>query len=160
MSDISPGSDNLSSYRKRRRSLSSRVRSSILLSLNTKIKPKFHFMDFQRPTGIFGGTAKRWIDKNLPRCPLCKSEPLWEVGFEGFAFNRMHFRCPKCLGIISVPPGGVEIPWTFTGATLKELALETIRVESIGNNKALDYLVGKVFRLTTLQDWASGKSSP
>jgi hypothetical protein len=64
------------------------------------------------------------------------------------------------MGIISVPAGGIETPVTFIGQRLKEFALETIRIESVGSNKVLGNLLGKEFPLAKLQDWADGRSSP
>src|ERR1700730_5864710 len=113
-------------------------------------------VEFYRPSSFLGNNALRWIDKNLPKCPLCKLPTQWEVGpVDIFQTNPTHFRCPKCAGVISIPPYGTRIPLVFLDQMLKERALDAIRIESVGSSKYMSYYVGKKLSLKVLQRWAN-----
>jgi hypothetical protein len=107
---------------------------------------------FERPKGFVGSAPRNWIDKNLARCPLCKTPSLWEVGMEMkfTSYNRYHFRCPNCLAIISIP-----VPATTGIFGLHSLiASKNLKIESVGNNQELQHLTGAEYPLEILQEWA------
>jgi hypothetical protein len=63
-------------------------------------------MKFERKTGFFGSRSQKWIDETLKICPFCKTTiPKWDVGE---AWTSIHFRCIKCLTIVSAPSAMVE----------------------------------------------------
>jgi hypothetical protein len=103
-----------------------------------------------------GGAAQRWIDDNLPKCPLCRTETLWETGVEADqeALGRWVFRCPNCKAVLStIPPttvGAVAGAMPVVKTPLEEL----LRVESVGKKEDEDF-VGEEFPLAELQVWAS-----
>jgi hypothetical protein len=81
------------------------------------------------------------------------------MGFElSIGLNRHHFRCPNCLGIVSVPVAAISKPMMPATWMLKQVATKDLKIESVGNSKASADLVGKEFPLATLQEWAN--SSP
>jgi hypothetical protein len=110
---------------------------------------------FRREEGE-GSAAQRWIDHNLPTCPLCKSQSLWEISSEGDkqGIVRWAFRCPNCEAVLST------IPPTATSALAEpvqvpKVPLEVnVRVDSVVRSQDEDF-VGEEFPLSELQDWAS-----
>lgn len=114
-------------------------------------------MEFRRDEGE-GGTAQRWVDHNLPRCPMCKSGALWEVasGFGQLAQPRWFFRCPNCGVVISTTPdtpvSAIQEPVTVVKAALAV----NVRVESVERSEDEDF-VGEEFPLAELQEWADEK---
>lgn len=109
-------------------------------------------MKFERPKGFVGSIPRNWIDKNLPKCPFCKTSPsLWEgaIEYKWIGINRYHFRCPKCMAVISIPVAAIA------GLTIGRLILEKkLRIESVGNHQKLQHLVGEEYSLEVLQEWA------
>lgn len=116
-------------------------------------------MEFRRGAGE-GGAAQRWIDDNLPTCPLCRSQSLWESATENdqLASVRWVFRCPVCKAVFST------IPRTPVGAlaepvTVVKTALEVnLRIDSVERKEDEDF-VGEEFPLAELQEWASEDES-
>ncbi|MCW4018070.1 MAG: hypothetical protein NWF00_05260 [Candidatus Bathyarchaeota archaeon] len=125
-------------------------------------------MEFERPKGFTGSAPRNWIDKNLARCPLCKTPSLWEIGFDinpkesdrSFfkRFSRYYFRCSNCLSVLSVDSPMIDMPFSsvpLTNAWLfRKAADKTLKIESVGNNVNLSHLVGAKYPLDTLQAWA------
>jgi hypothetical protein len=115
-------------------------------------------MEFKRYEHVFlGGNVTQWVDRTFPNCPLCKKPSLWELGNDakvklGWKNNmRNYFRCPNCMGIISVPMAIVQKRYLIQ-SLLKE---QNARIESVGNNSSLQNLTGQEYPIKTLQEWAS-----
>ena len=112
-------------------------------------------MEFHRLAGQ-GSDSQNWMDRNLPICPLCKSEVLWEVaeGEDQLALTRWYFRCPNCKAVLSTDPEGT-VATTAPPPTVANAPLTIdIRVESVQRNGDEDF-VGEEFPLAELQEWAS-----
>lgn len=64
-------------------------------------------LKFMRPTR--GGFAKtiRWLDENLPVCPVCATaKPVWEVNsptFRDSLKRQFYSRCSNCEAILRIP---------------------------------------------------------
>ncbi len=92
-------------------------------------------MTFQRPKGFMGGKPRDWIDRNMPVCPFCFSRaPLWEMRmrFQKWGWTLYDFRCPLCLGTLSiameiVAPSGTS-NWPLRAPSNK------LRIESVGKS--------------------------
>ena len=97
---------------------------------------------------LYGGDVTRWIDKKFPACPLCKKpSPLWEWAHQN---SRGYFRCPNCMGIISVQA------WIVRGWSSPlpyALARKVAKIESVGNNSGLQHLVGQEYPIEEMQEW-------
>ena len=108
-------------------------------------------MKFKRPKYgvLWFGDVTGWVDKKFPDCPLCKKHsPLWEWAYQR---PRGYFRCPDCMGIISVH-AWILRKW---GSPLQyALARKVAKIESIGNNSGLQYLVGQEYPIKEIQEWA------
>ncbi len=116
-------------------------------------------MKFERLNGLSGSIPRNWIDKNLPRCPLCKTPSLWEMAMEMkfTSYSRYHFRCPNCMAIISVAVpavNGTTIGLGLTGLLMRKTVNRNLRIDSTGNNRKLEHLVGAEYSLEILQEWA------
>jgi len=120
---------------------------------------KMEFKRYERT--FFGGNVTQWIDGNFPNCPLCRKPSLWELGNNakvklGWKNNmRNYFRCPTCMGVISVEMAIVQRRYSIP-SLFKE---ENARIESVGNNSGLQNLIGREYPIKTLQEWAS-KTGP
>ena len=111
-------------------------------------------MEFRREAGE-GGAAQRWVDHNLPTCPLCKSQPLWETSTETdqLALNRWVFRCPNCRAVLStIPVISVSAP-AEPVTVVKTGLTRDLRIESVERREDEDF-VGEEFPLAELQEWA------
>ncbi len=119
-------------------------------------------MEFKRYEHmVFGGGVTNWVDKAFPTCPLCRKPSLWELGNNlsvklGWRNNsRNYFRCPNCMGVISVEMAVVQKRYLI-GSLFKD---KNARIESVGNNSALQHLVGQEYPIKTLQERASKTES-
>ena len=116
-------------------------------------------MEFRRTAGE-GGASQRWIDHNLPTCPLCRSPALWGVatGVEQLALERWYFQCPNCKAVMSTIPdtavSALAPPINVTKAALEV----NLRVESVQRSEDEDF-VGEEFPLHELQQWAEEDES-
>jgi hypothetical protein len=113
-------------------------------------------MKFKRPNGFFDSGPRKWIDKKLPICPLCKKPSLWETATQiNFPLpNRLHFRCPNCMATFSA---SVYIVQKWLGL-YSHAAPEIMKIESAGNNLELQHLVGAEYPLEILQKWTNTPS--
>jgi len=105
---------------------------------------------------IYGGDVTRWVDRKFPACPLCRKPSLWEWGNQN---SRIYFRCPNCMGIISVS-GWIVRGWT--SPLPYAMSRKVAKIESVGNNSGLQNLVGQEYPIEDVQEWASkenGKQS-
>jgi len=112
-------------------------------------------VEFRRDAGE-GGAAQRWIDHNLPTCPLCKSQSAWEIATEAdqLALVRWAFRCPNCMAVLSTTPA-TRVSALAEPVTVTKTAVERdLRVESVERSEDEDF-VGEEFPLAELQEWAS-----
>lgn len=59
--------------------------------------------------GFVGSIPQKFIDKNVPICPMCGTkEPHWSLNQKmGFTSNRYLFKCEKCNCILSATVGDV-----------------------------------------------------
>lgn len=109
-------------------------------------------MDFRRADGT---RAQRWIEDNLPTCPLCKGYPNWTIatGVDQEALARWFFRCSNCNSVFSVIPDepveAVAEPVTVTKAEVTK----DVRIDGVGRKQDEDFL-GEEFPLYELQEWA------
>ena len=111
-------------------------------------------MEFRREAGE-GSASQRWIDDNLPTCPLCKSQSLWETATEvdQLALNRWVFRCPNCRGILSTIPATSVSALAEPVTVVKTAVTRDIRIDSVERSEDEDF-VGEEFPLAELQEWA------
>ena len=77
--------------------------------------------DFRRCDGFTGSIPQKFIDSNLPKCPMCGStDPYWMLKDKmTFTEKRMLFRCDKCGCILSASQAD------FTGFSKSKVGLLT-----------------------------------
>lgn len=111
-------------------------------------------MEFSRSEGE-GGAAQRWIDHNLPVCPMCREESLWKTatGVEQQALTRWYFQCPNCMVVMSTIPEDPVAAVVEAEAFAKVPIQVELRVESVQRKQDEDF-VGEEFPLYELQQWA------
>ncbi len=117
-------------------------------------------LEFRRQDGE-GDAAQRWIDSNLPTCPFCQSESLWETssGVDQQALVRWYFRCPSCRVVISTIPNRPVSALAEPVNVPKAALAINLRVDSVERSKDEDF-VGEEFALSELQEWAEeGKTA-
>lgn len=111
-------------------------------------------MEFRKSTRRPLSKQDLWVEKNLPRCPLCKEAHGWEnaVGL-AHSVKRNYFRCSSCHAVFSVlssdilPTGGpLNLP-------LSPITL-VVRIEDAGENKDLSNLAGSEHSLNELEEWS------
>ena len=116
-------------------------------------------MEFRREEGE-GGASQRWIDHNLPMCPLCRSPSLWGVatGADQLALSRWYFQCSNCKAVIStIPDTAVSVP--AEPVNVAKVAIEVnLRIETVERAQDEDF-VGEEFPLYELQNWAEEDES-
>jgi hypothetical protein len=116
-------------------------------------------VEFRRDAGE-GGASQRWIDHNLPTCPLCRSPSLWGVatGADQLALNRWYFKCSSCKAVLSTIPdtavSALAEPVNVTKASLEV----NLRIDSVERAEDEDF-VGEEFPLYELQQWAEEDES-
>ena len=112
-------------------------------------------IEFKRYTSpvTTGEGVTRWVTKKFRDCPLCKKPSTdWEVGFQK---RRVYFRCPYCMGIMSVDRLVVR-GWSVFSLwrTLQySYARKEARIESVGNNSHLQHLEGQEYTIEEMQGW-------
>ena len=128
-------------------------------------------MAFKRMEGFAGSVPQGFIDRNIPKCPLCGStNPHWAIDqkmqmkMEG---NLYLFQCEQCKGVLSSPVPDVtgfnNTALTTTGL-LKRLSgkkngVVYLRIYNAGNNSDLANSIGKEYTLQELNDLAASKTS-
>jgi hypothetical protein len=112
-------------------------------------------VEFRREAGE-GGASQRWIDDNLPMCPLCKSQSLWETATEvdQLAVTRWVFRCPNCKAVLSTIPDNSASALSVPVPAVRTAVVRDVRIESV-ERKQDDDFIGEEFPLAELQEWAS-----
>ena len=112
-------------------------------------------MDFRREAGE-GGASQRWVDDNLPTCPLCKLQSLWEIAAEvdQLALTRWVFRCPNCKAVFSTIPDDSASALSVPVPAVRVAVTRDVRIESVERKQDEDF-VGEEFPLAELQEWAS-----
>jgi hypothetical protein len=112
-------------------------------------------VEFRRDSGE-GGAAQRWIDDNLPTCPLCKSQSLWETAEETDqqALVRWAFRCSNCKAVLSTIPDFSASARSFPVPAVRTAVTKDVRIDSVERKEDEDFL-GEEFPLAELQEWAS-----
>ncbi len=135
-------------------------------------------MEFKRTEGLVGSAPRKWMDSKLPKCPFCKESVLWELAVERGQFwfeipqkwfKAYHFRCPKCLSLLSIPANAViSMPLMYDGSIygMFNLARQVkakreeepwdgkVLVQNTGNSAEFKHLVGTEVLLQELQDLA------
>jgi hypothetical protein len=116
-------------------------------------------VEFRREEGE-GGASQRWIDHNLPTCPFCKTQSLWETGkeTEQLALNIWVFRCPNCGAVLSTIPATSVSAVAEPVTIVKTAVTRNLRVETVERSEDKDF-VGEEFPLAELQEWASDDES-
>jgi hypothetical protein len=111
-------------------------------------------VEFRRQAGG-GDAAQRWIDANLPTCPLCQSTSLWATasGVDQQALVRWYFRCSTCGAVFSTIPNKPVSALAEPVYVAKTALTTNLRVESVARGKDEDF-VGEEFPLSELREWA------
>jgi hypothetical protein len=114
-----------------------------------------HGVEFRRAAGE-ASASQRWIDANLPICPLCKSPSLWETSavVDQLALKRWVFRCPNCKVVLSTIPDITVSALSPPVTVIKTPITKDVRVESVARSGDEDF-VGEEFPLSELQEWAT-----
>ncbi len=117
--------------------------------------PGTQSVEFRRAEGE-GNASQRWIDSNLPVCPMCRSPSLWRVAsaVDQEALVRWFFQCPNCMVVLSTIPN-VPVSALAEPVNVPKAALTTnLRVERVERKEDEDF-VGEEFPLYELQEWAA-----
>ena len=86
-------------------------------------------MTFKRVEYFTGCLPQRFIDKNVPNCPICKSSnPHWTLNEKVIDVPRYLFKCQNCACIISSPISEVD---SFSRAILTSIGCSKEYVEKI-----------------------------
>jgi hypothetical protein len=111
-------------------------------------------LDFQR-LSVDESPPQKWIDSNLPTCPLCREPGLWSTAttVDQQALVRWYFKCSNCKVVLSSipnkPVSAVAEPVTI----VKAAVTDNLRIESVERKSDEDF-VGEEFPLYELQQWA------
>ena len=123
-------------------------------------------MSFKRMEGFAGSIPQKFIDNNVPKCPMCgTNEPHWsmdmklQMKLEG---NLYLFKCEKCNCILSstvpdVTGFGRSVVTTlgiikkFSG---KKVGTIYMRVVEVGNAQTTKLYEGKEMELAELNNIA------
>ena len=128
--------------------------------------------DFRRCDGFAGSIPQKFIDTNLPRCPMCGSnEPYWKLKDKmELAGNRTMFRCDKCgcilsattADIIGVSKSPVGLLTTVGAANAlfkrgsgKKVDVTYLRVEDVGSAQTTKTYQGREMPLEDFQALAN-----
>jgi len=116
-------------------------------------------VEFRRTAGE-GGASQRWIDHNLPTCPLCRSPSLWGVatGADQLALGRWYFQCSNCKAVMSTIPDTAVSALAEPVYVTKTALAVNLRIESVQRSEDEDF-VGEEFPLYELQQWAEEDES-
>jgi hypothetical protein len=116
-------------------------------------------VEFRRAAGE-GGASQRWIDHNMPTCPLCRSPSLWGVatGVDQQALNRWYFQCSSCKAVMSTIPDTAVSALAEPVYVTKTSLEVNLRIESVERAEDEDF-VGEEFPLYELQQWAEEDES-
>lgn len=116
-------------------------------------------VDFVRLPGE-GDARQRWIDDNLPTCPMCREQSLWKVasGVDQEALVRWYFQCPNCKVVLSTIPDTAVSAIAEPVNVVKAAVEVNLRVDSVERKADEDFL-GEEFPLYELQEWAEENES-
>jgi hypothetical protein len=116
-------------------------------------------VEFRREAGE-GDAPQRWIDGNLPVCPLCRSPSSWgtATGVEEQALVRWYFQCSNCKAIMSVIPDKPVGGFAGGSSFAKAAVTMDVRIEGVERKEDEDF-VGEEFPLYELQEWAEEDQS-
>lgn len=105
-------------------------------------------MAFRRFDGFTGSVPQRFIDNNMPVCPMCGSDnPHWTCDQEiKFTKNNYLYKCSECDAILSAAPSDV------TGVGRTALTTMGLMKKMSGKNvKAIYITVRDVGKVQTTQ---------
>lgn len=136
-------------------------RSGKEILIEVKYKNEWH-----REVGFRERGAREQIDKDLPICPFCKADPVWELRdarvsikggplaklkgrkvfggshWEGrWKESRRYFRCQECHTVIS------------QSAEASLDVNENFRIERVEENQNLQHLIDEEYPIEVLQEW-------
>lgn len=122
--------------------------------------------EFRRVDGLMGSMPQAFINKNMPKCPLCCDPvPQWtmhQVNLKTWRGNLILFKCAQCGGVISISiPDIMTATNQFAGASAnvtltnmmakkkkgKEAKTAYVTFESVGNSGVSPSILGKELRL-------------
>lgn len=122
--------------------------------------------EFRRADGLMGSMPQAFINKNMPKCPLCCDPvPQWtmhQVNLKTWRGNIILFKCAQCGGVISISiPDIMTATNQFAGASSnvtltnmmakkkkgKEAKTAYVTFESVGNSGVSPSILGKELRL-------------
>lgn len=119
---------------------------------------------FKRFDGFVGSIPQKFIDRNLPRCPMCGSpEPAWTIktklSFSLKSMNRNLFRCEACHCVLSAEvaetAGFNRTPLTTTGLIKrmsgKKNSITYLTIEEVGSAQVTELYKGREMPMEELQ---------
>lgn len=122
-------------------------------------------MAFKRHDGFSGSVPQKFIDKSLPKCPMCGTDdPQWTLDMQmGFIkLNRYLFKCAKCDAILSSTVADatgigrtalttVGLAKAFGG---KKISAVYMKVDSVGNQQVTKTHENVEYTLDELKEMA------
>lgn len=129
--------------------------------------------DFRRCDGFVGSIPQQFINKNLPKCPMCGStDPYWMLKDQiAMTEKRVLFRCSKCGCILSASQADFsglsqnKAATVFTTAgsmnalfkkcSGKQVGTVYIKIEEVGEAQTTRYYEGKELPLAEIQKLAN-----
>ena len=136
---------------------------------NVEYIPEKHG-NFHRADGLMGAIPQAFINKNMPKCPLCCGPvPYWSISqanLKSWRGNLALFKCSQCEGVISISipdimtatnqftPGAANVTLTNMAAKKKagkEAKTAYVTFEHVGNSGVSPDILGKELRLPDVQ---------
>lgn len=114
-------------------------------------------MAFRRYKGFFGSMPQRFIDDNLPICPICGEEAKWTLE-QKFIISgvRYRYKCTACNAIISLARKDIfkmqnnEVLILKPASKRKEF-IPPVGVEKLGKIKDTELKEGYQYNLKDMQ---------
>ncbi len=118
-------------------------------------------MAYKRYEGFSGSIPQRFIDKRVPKCPMCGTDnPHWSLTqtFEFTKLNRYLFKCEKCGCILSAsvadvsgigrtPLSTIGLAKAFSG---KKVGTIYMKIDDVGTMQTTKLHEGKEISLEEL----------
>lgn len=124
-------------------------------------------MAFKRMEGFAGSVPQKFIDQNVPKCPMCgTTEPHWAIDMKmqmKLEGNLYLFQCEKCKCVLASPVPdvtGFNNTMLTTTGLIKKLSGKKngviyIRVRDVGTAQVTKIHEGKEFTLQELNALAA-----
>ncbi|MDD4378172.1 MAG: hypothetical protein PHH48_08560 [Eubacteriales bacterium] len=117
-------------------------------------------MNYQRDENKLCNIPLDYIENRLPLCPICKKTPNWHIAENSKLLHTFYlFRCESCNSVLSVDKSDVngmaKLKSTSFGfikhLNKKDLNVEYVTVEKVGDFQSKKYIEGKEFHMEELQ---------